>query len=202
MSVLTQFTHKLSKRQQVFTSSGTFTPSAALLALGGWVEVLCVGGGGGGYDAGGTIRTGGGGSNVVRRVVQVTGNVTVTIGAGGTGGSSPTAGGATSFGSLVSAAGGLSGNQYAGGANDWYTYTSSAGGQSQNSLGIPVAMPITGQNVAFGGVAIMGYGLGGDGTMNTNVYSRSSANAPANTGNGGHFGGNGGSGICIVEWYE
>jgi hypothetical protein len=203
MSIFTQFFQGLSKRQQIFTSSGTFTPSARLLALGGWVEVICVGGGGGGY-ASGTIKTGGGGAQVTRRIVQVTGNVTVTIGAGGTGGITPTQGGTTSFGSLVTAAGGLAANQYYGGANDWYTYASSAGGMSQNSLSISIPLPISGYfSVGFGGLPpFESYGIGGQGSLNTDIYNYNSTNAPANSGMGGHYGGNGGSGICIVEWWE
>lgn len=202
MSILSQFFQGLSKRQQIFTSSGTFTPSARLLALGGWVEVICIGGGGGGYVSG-TIKTGGGGGMCSRNIVQVTGNVTVTIGAGGTGGASPTDGGATTFGSLVAAAGGLKGNQYAGGANDWYTYASSAGGMSQNGISPTMTLPIAYQFVGFGGLPIYEwYGVGGQGTLNTNLYNYNSTGAPSNSGIGGHYGGNGGSGICIVNWWE
>jgi len=201
MSVFTQFFQGLSKRQQIFTSSGTFTPSARLLALGGWVEVICVGGGGGGY-ASGIIKTGGGGAQVTRRIVQVTGNVTVTIGAGGTGGSTPTQGGTTSFGSLVNAAGGLAANQY-GGSNDLYSYASSAGGMSQNSFSISIPLPGYTSSAGFGGLPpFESYGIGGQGSLNTNYYNYNSTNAPDNSGMGGHYGGNGGSGICIVEWWE
>jgi hypothetical protein len=41
-------------RFQEFTSSGTFTPSAALLAKGGYVWVEMAGGGGGGGAPGGS----------------------------------------------------------------------------------------------------------------------------------------------------
>src|SRR5690348_13763530 len=81
------------QRQQTFTSSGTFTPSARLLQLGGWVEAFIVGGGGGGGGASGNSGNagGGGGGQIKRFIVQITGAVTVTVGAGGAAG---TAGGA------------------------------------------------------------------------------------------------------------
>lgn len=106
-------------RYQEFTSSGTFTPSAKLLANGGQLTVVLVGGSGGnGGGDGGTSflgRPGHPGEARIRQVT-VTGPVTVTIGAGGaagTGGSpgsfsGGTAGGSTSFGS-ASAAGGPAG---------------------------------------------------------------------------------------------
>lgn len=75
----------LVQKQQTFLSSGTFTPSAAHLAAGGWVKLFMVGGGGGGSN--GYRCAGGGGGSVVSKVlVQVSGACTVTIGAGGAGG--------------------------------------------------------------------------------------------------------------------
>ena len=47
-----------------FTSNGTFTPSAKLLASGGYVWVTLVGGGGGGSNSGG----GGGGDRKSTRL--------------------------------------------------------------------------------------------------------------------------------------
>ena len=47
-------------RYQEFTSVGTFTPSAALLAKGGQVYFKAYGGGGGGGGGGGTSGGGGG----------------------------------------------------------------------------------------------------------------------------------------------
>ncbi|MCX8008299.1 MAG: hypothetical protein N3A54_01200 [Patescibacteria group bacterium] len=200
MSVLLQFSPGLVKKQQIFTSSGTFTPSARLLELGGWVEVICVGGGGGGFDDGSGPRHGGGAGSFVRAIVQVTGAVTVTIGAGGTGGSSPTFGGNTTFGSLVTGAGGHAANQWAGGSSDWYTYALGPGGAGPAGQS---EIFYTGYTyVGFGCNATEGYCVGGAGVTNYNYFTLFPANAPANTGNGGIAGGNGGSGICIVEWWE
>jgi len=95
------------KKQQVFTVSGTFTPSPGLLAAGGMVEVRCVGGGGGCFlDTG----SGGGGSGAdITRIVKVTGPVAVIIGAAGQSGRNvlkTSGGGTTKFGALVVAPGG------------------------------------------------------------------------------------------------
>lgn len=90
-------------QRQVFTSSGTFTPPAGVTA----VDVTCIGAGGGGGGGGGGVGSfythatnkfnintgfggggGGGGEYVYRQAVPVTPGspVTVTVGAGGTGG--------------------------------------------------------------------------------------------------------------------
>jgi hypothetical protein len=91
---------------QAFTASGTYTPtSGATKAL-----VFCTGGGGGGLSDGEFRGSGGGGGTAIDFVV-LSGSVSVTIGAGGNGGSStPTAGGTSSFGSFCSANGGAAGN--------------------------------------------------------------------------------------------
>jgi hypothetical protein len=197
-------------KQQIFTSSGTFTPSARLLALGGWVEVICVGGGGGGYYPGsGTFMSGGGGGAVVRKIVQVTGNVTVTIGAGGTGGSNPTQGGTTSFGSLVTAIGGYPGGASYGGASGNGLISSNTGGAGAG--GSPLAMPLIvggyytwslGGTICLGGPNLWGYGGGGCGTSNNSYYDFYTFAGPPNTGRGGTRDSGGTSGICIVEWFE
>ena len=80
------YTQNLVQKQQRFLSSGTFTPSAAHLAAGGWVNLFMVGGGGGGSN-GYVYSVGGGGGSVISNfIVQLSGTCTVTIGAGGAGG--------------------------------------------------------------------------------------------------------------------
>jgi len=69
------------KKQQVFTVSGTFTPSPGLLAAGGVVEVRCVGGGGGWHTD--TVSDGGGSGAGITPLVQATGPVATIIGAAG-----------------------------------------------------------------------------------------------------------------------
>jgi len=171
------------KQQQVFKTSGIFTPSQKLLDAGGVVEVRCVGGGG----AGGQYAGGSSGMDITR-LVTVTGPVTVTIGAGA---NSQGKGGETRFGALLTALGGISPYLY-----DYHGGKSSGEGSQP---GCPVFGVLYGSNWQKQGGA--GGGSGGSGTSSTDLH------APPNTGGGG--GGatgnqnkNGGSGICIVTWEE
>lgn len=102
-------------KRQEFLSSGVFTPTQALLDAGGLVHVFMHGGGGGG---GGWLSTqpgsGGGGAELKDDPVVVTSltPIAVTIGSGGPAGASATDGvdgGASSFGSLLTARGGKRG---------------------------------------------------------------------------------------------
>jgi len=99
------------KKQQEFKTSGTFTPSQALLDAGGVVTVTCYGGGGKGIHKGeapNQVYHGAGSGAVVTRRVTITGPVNVIIGSAGT---APGAdGGQTKFGELVIADGGKGGN--------------------------------------------------------------------------------------------
>jgi hypothetical protein len=106
---------------QVFTSSGTWTrptgvTSALILAKG-------AGGGGGGNHGEWPGGIGGSGGTILGLASSLTGDVTVTINAGGTGGVGQYNGGATggtaSFGSMVVAGGGSggAGASYANGAD-------------------------------------------------------------------------------------
>jgi len=166
------------KKQQVFTVSGTFTPSPGLLAAGGVVEVRCVGGGGAGggiYNpntgSNWTQRKGGGGSGAdIGRIVTVTGPVQIIIGAGG----SDANGGTTSFGDLVIAPGGKKGDYTGGAAGGLGGF---AGEKAQNVTGSGGTFTVGGQ----------GGGAGGGGQ---------------NSGGGGAYNESGYSGICIVTWEE
>lgn len=189
-----------STRQQVFTTSGTFVPSARLLQLGGWVHVFLVGGGGGGgvenYYSSQYYLKGGGGGQVVSRIVQVTGNVTVTIGAGGVGGTSPTDGGSSSFGSLLTAAGGKANG-------DSVVPTAGRAGSGAGGAG-GLALGISGGTVFHyglpGGPGVMGFGCGG--ATGTGPLPPPSWPSLSNSGNGGSLANNGADGICIVTWLE
>lgn len=102
---------------QVFTASGTYTPTAGMKTT----VIECVGGGGAGGGASGAVGfilagQGGGGGAYARTYVtaaQVGASQTVTIGAGGTPGSAGAnaggAGGDTSVGSLCVGKGGAGG---------------------------------------------------------------------------------------------
>lgn len=106
---------------QEFLASGTFTPSTRLLALGGVVLVEALGGGASGaarWNSSATAAeqgaSGGDAGQYVEGLVTVTAAVAVTIGAGGVRASAAfgenkdgLSGGATSFGALLTAAGGL-----------------------------------------------------------------------------------------------
>lgn len=89
---------------RVFTANDTFTVPAEISRI----RVRVIGGGGGGSDAG----RGGAGGGYAHGVFDVTAgtNYAVTVGNGGTRGVNAQAGGASSFGALISATGGGGGN--------------------------------------------------------------------------------------------
>ena len=164
------------------------------------VNVRLFGGGGGGYFGGG----GGGYMEYATLSVTPSASYTITIGKGGTSGSSATAGGATSFGNLLTAAGGAytrgvnggaggagggggynksdSGNAGAGGAGTYGGGGGSGGGFFSGSYGC-------GNKGGNGGT----YGGGGGGGGSTTSTSSNSASGSAG-GAGGTYGGKGGTG--------
>jgi len=169
---------QLVKKQQVFKTSGLFTPSQKLLDAGGVVEVRCVGGGGGGNH-----YAGGSSGMDITRLVVVTAPVYVFIGAGGGFG---TSGGQTAFGTLLTALGGKPATSYTGGAS-----TGEGSLPGENAL-----MLTTNAGIQLGRGG--GYG-GGSGSS----YAGSGvANTGGGGGGNGNYPGTGGSGICIVTWEE
>lgn len=120
-------------RSLVFLDSGTWTVPSGVTS----VEVEgCAGGGGGGgaYTTGPTWGGGGGGSGewtINKAAVNSQEIITITIGAGGTGGIGPAdgiMGGSTSFGSRFTLAGGNYGKYSGGGVN-------ASGGVGGNEFG-------------------------------------------------------------------
>lgn len=100
---------------QVFTSSGTYTPTAGTQYV--WVRLVGGGGGGGATTTTSAVQAsaagggaGGGYSEKVISIATLGASQTVTVGAGGTAGAAPggngSVGGSTSFGALLSATGG------------------------------------------------------------------------------------------------
>ena len=106
-------------KNQVFTGSGTYTPTSGMA----YCQIICLGGGGAGGGATATSGTtlcgaagGGAGEYAVGIFSAATIGVsqTVTIGAGGAGSSGATggAGGTTSVGILITSGGGAGGGTY------------------------------------------------------------------------------------------
>jgi hypothetical protein len=177
MSLLSQFAPftpggATKLRSQEFTSSGTFTPSATLLANGGVVFVFLVGAG-----AGFSSDTPGCGGAVIQKPFTCTGPTTVTIAAA----VSPSggAGGTSSFGSMVAP----------GGVAPPYRDRGVA------QIGAGSSNPIiggTGQLAVFG---TSGFGSGGSNQAAIGVALNSgmggcSSSTPS------------GAGYCIVFWME
>ncbi len=185
---------------QIFTASGTYTPSTGML----YAIVEMVGGGGGGGGSGSTAQGAGGGGaggylKAIVTAAQIGASKTVTIGAAGSagssGGGSGGTGGTTSLSTLLSCTGG-SGGATGVGASGWSA--GGAGGTPTVTTGTSL-LTITGQagmpGYGYGG---SGDGLGGPGGSNplgfgslgltTNNFSvtNGSPNAPTGYGAGGY----------------
>jgi len=206
---------------QVFTTSGTYTPTAGMKYC--IVEVVGGGGGGGGcpqstgdVSAGG----GGGGGGYARKsvaLVTIGASQVVTVGAGGSGGAIGTnnggTGGTSSVGSIVTASGGVGGvgsttatNTFtaggAGGVGASGDINASGGpGLAASAFLIPtIGFPTTGGG---GGNSI--YGGGGLETQsagaNGNAYGGGGSGGVSVGAAPGTAGGNGAAGIVIVTEY-
>jgi len=167
----------LTPKFEEFNSSGTFTPTQALIDAGGYIEVFLVGGGGrSNYTSQGAC----GGETIFSRMyLTSTTGCAVTIGAGG-----PSNG---SNGSNSSFAG------------------SSAGGLDVTALGGANNALWSGRmGAGFGAVAdgaagsgVFGYGVGGGENGDKGIYT-----AKANSGQGSSYTRTAGSGYCLIKYYE
>jgi hypothetical protein len=165
----------LTPKFQEFNASGTFTPSQALIDAGGYIELFLVAGGanGGKPDGGEALMS--------RMYLNSTSAITVTIGAGGqsfnTTGSNSSFNGASAGGSNVTALGGT---------------------PDTNNMSNRISPGWNGNDGSSSSVSagngVFGYGAGGG------PYA-SVGNAKVNSGQGGYsFAG--GSGYCLIKWYE
>ena len=219
-------------RFQDFTASGTFTPSAALLAKGGQVYYELIGGGSSGAVGYSNAAAIGGDAGVYKTgVITLTGAESVTIGAGGAAVSATAtqtagnAGSQSSIGALATAAGGAAppaptlasnggGGRGAGGIGYFTTdtaYTLDArGGVGVNGLAGGGGGAITASN---GPWHMQGCDGGGDGAYSTGGAAATATAGTANTGGGGGGASNntstgtktsgaGGSGWCRIVWFE
>ncbi len=200
---------------QVLSTSGTYTPTANMA----YVRVQAVGGGGGGGNANaGAYRSGAGGSGgtyseSILSATQITSSQTVTIGAGGVGGtavSSATDGGATSLGSLVTAPGGkgaAGGGSFVRGAiapssgtAQWCILGQPGGSSFNTSTSGELVWSGKGGNSALGfGGAATGRNNNSTGDDGGNYGGGGSGAATYNA--GAATGGSGGSGVIIVTEY-
>ena len=168
----------LKPKFQEFTSSGTFTPSQALVDAGGFIEIFLVAGG----EAGSYANYGGTGGEVKFKNMYLTSTTgcAVTIGAGGSGtganGSNSVFTGASAGGSTITAKGGE--------GNGWQnTQLGSSSGGGEDSKGNP---------------GILGYGGGGA----RDADNKGIQNTLANSGQGSYDGRQAGSGYCLIKYYE
>lgn len=163
----------------VFDSSGFFTITGGTKTC----DILLVaGGGGGGYDQGG--GGGAGGMYSLTSQTLIAGTNTVTIGAGGVGGSAsgsikPTNGGDTTFGNFPVAIGGGRGGRYGEtGGNG-----GSGGGESGGGNGF--GSGTSGQGSSGGDSGWYGAGGGGKSAAGANTPTQNGANPGAGAGGAG-----------------
>jgi hypothetical protein len=187
---------------QIFTSSGTYTPTTGTKYI--YVELIGGGGGGGGAGGGGAGSTAaGGGGGAGARAIYYGYNPTpqtITIGLGGAGGvgsNNGNAGGTTYLGGLANVTGGSGG----GAGNTITTVSTSgaagAGGQSASaSLGVAGEPGTPGYSISTV-ACIAGKGGGtpwGGGGIQNNLNGTGVLSGSAGVGRG-----SGGSGACGVN---
>lgn len=182
-------------KYQEFTSSGTFTPTQALIDAGGRIGLFVVGGGAGGGN-GTSNGTGGAGGEVIIKynTLTTTSPINVTIGAGGVStasGASSTFAGSSAGGIDIVALGGQFGNN---------TNLQMTAPQNRLTSGFGGSSFMVGSfgGISGAGAGVFGYGAGGS------VYRGGSGIyiAKANSGSGSGYNSPGGSGFVRVIWFE
>lgn len=205
---------------QVFTSSGTYTPTSGMKYC--VVEVVGGGGGGGGTQSASGGGGGGGGSGGYSRetidAATIGASQSVTIGAAGSagtsGGGSAGTGGTTSLGSLLQATGGTGGAGWVSGSAPTFRLGGNAGVGSGGSVNLAGEEGGTSLITGTAGTGVAGRGasshLGGGKREIIGTASAGQAGG-ANTGAGGSgancgagtasAGGAGAAGIVIITEY-
>lgn len=211
MSSITSLFGGLKPKFQIFDASGTFTPSAALLAAGGNITVKLWGAGGGGgfgysYQTNGI---GGNAGNYITKPLNVSAAQTVTIGSGGAAGSSASAfasdGGNSTFGSLLTSEGGAGG---AGGNLNSFSISPIWKASPNGTSPYVVYYGSSGYFYTGTGGSAKDIGLGGTTGGGTFVPAPGGAGIASGGAGGNGYGGSsfagsaGGNGYCIVEWWE
>lgn len=173
-----------------FTANGTYNISA--VAAGAMIEVLVVGGGGAG--SGGNAGGGGGGGVISYNYTPATGNVSITIGAGGSahGTGQGDNGSNTVYGTLATAIGGGSGGLYPNAGNN-----GGCGGGASGNTGVTggsgtVAQGYKGADCVLG--ASGGGGGAGGPAVPTGVTDNAGNGGPGYYWYGNFYGGGGGGG--------
>jgi len=175
-------------KYEEFTSSGTFTPTQALIDAGGKVSLFMVGAGASGYNGGSWYKGGEGGEVIfVFNTLTNTNSITITIGSG----SANSAGGNTIF--TGSTAGGTDITAYGG------SYSTNRSVWTNNRLTSGYPGIYNGIDYNHGaGSGTFGYGAGGAGYYEPGVY-----NPKPNSGQGGQYSNNAGaSGFVRITWFE
>ena len=187
---------------QIKTASGTYTPTTGTsVAL---VFLQAGGGGGGGVGStSGTGRGGAGGAGETRlAAINITGDVTVTLGAAGGGASAGNNAGGTAsdstFGSSITSKGGTGGGGSTGATNG----TSGTTPTGSGGIAIPpVSTAVTTAGWFQGGSTLFGLGapnlLAGGGGPAASGYGAGGAGG-YDTGTSTRVGGNGGGPMCLI----
>jgi hypothetical protein len=188
-------------KKQVFTSSGTYTPSTGMLFA--MLECVGSGGGGGGVNGGTSITTsaGGGGSGGYSRALVTSATVgasqTVTVGAAGTAGTAGNnAGGnasAVSVGSLCIANGGSGGS---GNGNSGTTSAAGGVGGTAGTGDFTAAGNTGGSAIAAGNTLPIVSGFGGGSYLGGGAVSAIAGGTGCNAGVAASNYGSGGSGAA------
>ena len=166
----------LTPKFEEFNSSGTFTPSQALIDAGGYIELFLVAGGASttsGYGYGGS-----GGEVLIKKMyLSSIQPCSVIIGSGGAVNTTSIGGGSSFQGSsaggtdFAAEGGSYTGNNYSRSSNSWSSGT-----------------------IGSAGNGVFGYGAGGG---SGGIYE-----GKPNTGQGANRYNTPASGYCLIKWYE